>query len=359
MKRSSLFLVLLTLLISATITAEPVSEKAVTKRNQLILALRDIRPMVYNFPCDPLPECLPQDTAEKEKSPGQNIDRYQDVKRIYQEGLIYLFEDNFINSYSRFLDAQLRMDKLLEKISQQYIDRAESMLRASIEKKNPNDERDASVVDISIDYGPNSKLRRDFDIDREIPIDVRRYDPRTHHYAVNKYRIEKNMEKGYERLGLAKEVRMKALKLDQNLRPGEALSARDLSKRIDFYIASIKLAREAKLNAEFIFALKYPYDNYPIQNPTGKTEKVEGKPEAEIPSLHGVKMNWSKNPHAVLGKLNPIFDFRVPQEWHRDTVDARNRRFDDEVDVNLRFKYHGTEKPVEILEDKNNPEGGQ
>ena len=346
------FALILSLLAASYVKAESVGEKAYEKRNELILILRKLRPMVYNFPCEPLPECLPKDINEQRANPGVNVSKYRDIKRIYQEGLIYLFERNFINSYSRFLEAQARLDNLLEGLSQQYIDRTEIMIRESIERKNPNDPRDTSVVDISIDYGPNSKLRRDFDKDREIPTDVRRYDPRNYHYVENKYRIEANMKKGYEMLGLAKQARLDAVQIGRELPAGRTLSPRQLQKRIEGYLDSIELARKAKLNAEFIFALKYPYENYYMLNPTGKTEALDGE-QAEIPTIHGVQMNWSKNPYAFPKKLHPIFDLRVPEKWHRDTVDAREMRFDDEVDVNLRFRYHKEgQKPVEILKDE-------
>ena len=115
---------------------------------------------------------------------------------------------------------------------------------------------------------------------------------------------------------------------------------------------SIELARQAKLNAEFIFALKYPYKNYYMINPTGKTEKIDNE-NGEVPTIHGIKMNWAKNPYAFPKNLHPIFDLRVPQKWHRDLVDAREKRFDDEIDVHMRFRYHKDgEEPVEILEDE-------
>jgi hypothetical protein len=225
------------------------------------------------------------------------------------------------------------------------------MMRHSVEKLNPNDPNDMSVADISMDFGTNSKLRRDFKRDRSIQYDVRRYDPRNFHWAVNKYQIEKNMEKGYEHLGIARQAREKALKLDLHLPPAERTNQQIINRRIEIYLQVIDLCRKSKVNAEFIFALKYPYANYPLNNQFGKTEKIDDK-AGEIPSMHGVKMNWSQNPNVTPKNLHPIFDFRVPEEWHRDTVDARELRFDDELDSLMRFRYNKGKKPVEILEDK-------
>lgn len=335
---------------TTALEAQSVAEKATRQRDSLIISLRKLRPMVYNFPCDPMPECMPQNAEQRRTNPGKNVEMYRKAKRLYQEGLVYYFEKNFVNSYSRFLEAQQTMDKLLEAISQIYIDRAELMMRQSVEKLNPNDPNDMAVVDISMDFGQNSKLRRDFHKNRNIQYDVRRYDPRNYHWAVNKYQIEKNMEKGYEHLGLARQAREKALRLDAHLDADQRTTIDMVNRRIEIYRQVIELCRKAKINAEFIFALKYPYANYPLSNQFGKTEKIDDK-AGEIPSLHGVKMNWSQNPNIMPKNLHPIFDFRVPQEWHRDTVDAREMRFDDELDTQLRFRFHKGKKPVEILED--------
>jgi len=340
---------------ASTLQAESAGEKAVFHRNLLIEHLRKLRPMVYNFPCDPFPECLPSDPEERIKNPGIHVGLYRKAKRIYQEGIVYLYEKNYVNAYSRFLEAEAVIDKLLESLSQQYIDRAELMFREAIEKKNPNDPNDMSLVDISMDFGPNSKLRRDFDKAREIPLDPRRYDPRNFHWAINKYKIEQASQKGYEFLGLAKQARQKAVELEREANKTQKIAPDVLVKRIDLYMKSIEHTKQTKLNAEFVFALKYPYDNYSLFNQFGKTEKVDDKP-GEIPSLHGVKMNWSKNPYVYPKNLNPIFDFRTPEKWHVDTVDARNMRFDDEFDVMIKFRYYKNKKPpVEILEDKSPP----
>ncbi len=171
--------------------AESVAEKASQKRNELIRYLREIRTMTYNFPCDPYPDCMAaipqaQPGATAQKAVPERIKLFMDVKRIYQEGMVYLYEGNYVNSYSRLLDSQLRVEQILEGLSQLYLDRSEAFLRDAIEKKDPNDAADMSATDISIDYGPNSDKRRQFKKNREIPRDSRTYDPRETHYAYNK-----------------------------------------------------------------------------------------------------------------------------------------------------------------------------
>lgn len=354
-KKLSIFLGWCFIILTNSLYSEAASEKAVFHRNHIIKSLREIKPSVFNFPCDPFPECLPSDPNERIKNPGFHVGMYRKAKSLYQEGLVYLFEKNYVNAYSKFLESQSTIDKLLESLSQVYIDRAEMMFREAIEKKNPNEPNDMSLVDISMDFGPNSKARKDFARPREIPVDLRRYDPRNFHWSVNKYNIEQATQKGYEYLGLAKEARRKAIEIDKEASKTKVLSPELLVKRIELYIRSIEHSKQVKKNAEFVFALKYPYDNYPLHNQFGKTEKLEDR-EGEIPSLHGVKMNWSQNPYVLPKDLHPIFDFRVPEKWHVDTADARGLRFDDEFDVMIKFRYYKNKKPpVEIIEDKSPP----
>ncbi len=347
-------LLVIFLIISQKISGESVAEKATFHRNYIIATLRLVQTMAYNFPCDPYPECLPPDPEKKIKDPGLHVTLYRKAKRTYQEGIVYFYEKNYVNAYSKFLETQGVIDKLLEYLSQQYIDRAELMLREAIEKKNPNEPTDMSVVDISIDYGPNSKQRKYFAKPMEKPVDVRNYDPRNFHWATNKYFIEQSTQVGYENLEKSKRARKLAVSLQTEVSKTKDITPDMIVKRIDYYKQSIELSRQAKKNAEFIFALKYPYDNYPLHNPFGKTEKIDEK-QGEVPSLHGVKMNWSENPYVLPKNLHPIFDFRVPEKWHVDTVDLRGMRFDEEFDRMIKFRYIKGKKPTEILEDKSDP----
>ena len=134
--------------------AYSVAEKAQIKRIELVKYLRHVKPLVYNFPCTPFPDCYQIPEGGSKFQQGERVDLFKDIKRVYQEGTIYYFEGNYLNSYNRFLDAQVRVERLLEDLSQFYLDRTEQMLRDSVEKKNPNDPDDMSVVDIQVEYGP-------------------------------------------------------------------------------------------------------------------------------------------------------------------------------------------------------------
>lgn len=361
--------------------AESVAEKAAEKRNELIRYLREIRTMSYNFPCDPYPDCMaavPQ--SQPQAQPGapaapagqkalpERIKLFGDIKRIYQEGMVYLYEGNYVNSYSRLLDSQLRVEQLLEGLSQLYLDRTEAFLRDAIEKRDPNDPADMSATDISIDYGPNSDKRRDFKRNREIPRDLRAYDPREAHYAYNKYEIERNVAMGYKHLGLAREARRRALTVDSNLAPQQRIEPHHRKLRIEFYLDCIRMARLAKLNGEKIYQLKYPYDNYALISPFGKSEKIEGDNprQPSFPVIAGQERDWStdenttdankkadkSNPYIFPANMNPVFDLRVPEKYRRDASDARDQIYDDQIDINVNYRYNPARRTQASQQDK-------
>ncbi len=336
------------------VSARSVGEKAAAKRVEILTYLRLIRPMVINFPCEPFPRC--EETAVAAKETPARLKDYSEIKRVYQEGLIYLMEGNYLNSYLRFLDAQKRTEMLMEEMSQTYIDRAETMLRDAIEQKDPNSPRDVSLVDISIEYGPGSKLRRDFGYDRNPPIEGRRYDPRLTHYAWNKYRIEKNVEMGYHHLGLAKQARLKALLVDSHLPAHRGIEPEHREVRIDMYIKTVILARLAKFNAEMVFSLKYPHDNYGIDHMP--TTVADGYDKTKVATLESVKMEWINNPYYLPKERHPVFNLSIPEGYRRDSSDVRNYVHADEVNMRLKFKFL-KEPPAKILEGGEKGEKGE
>ncbi|MCB1319477.1 MAG: hypothetical protein KDK34_04465 [Leptospiraceae bacterium] len=348
--------------LSSPTEAFSVAEKAQAKRMELIGYMRALKPMVYNYPCDPFPACM-EDLANQEEGieAGERIKLFNEIQRVYQEGLIYFYEGNYINSYNRMLDCQSRVESLLEGLSQFYLDRTEMMMRDAIEVKNENDPDDMTVTDISVDYGPNSRKRMDFADDREAPTTSRRYDPKELRWARNKYRIERNMEQGYKVLGLARVARDRAIQVDKDLRAGQEISPDMRKDRIEYYLASIRLCRMAKFNAAFIYQLKYPYDNYALHNHNGTTEDGMFEP-VETPTIANVQMNWYDNPYLLPKNLHPVFDLRVPEQYRRDTADARDMIYEDELDIYVRLQYL-REKPESYQETNtgggnNNNQGG-
>ena len=331
--------------VGSGLQAGSVGEKAAAKRVEILTYLRLVRPMVLNFPCEPFPAC--EGTAVAAKESPARIKEYNEVKRVYQEGLIYLMEGSYLNSYLRFLDAQKRTEAMMEEISQTYLDRAEAMLRDSIEQKKPTDPSDVSLVDISIEYGPNSKLRRDFGYNRNPPGEGRRFNPRLTHYAWNKYRIEKNIEMGYHHLGLAKEARLKALLVDSHLPAHRSIEPGQRQGRIDYYFRTVILARLAKYNAEMVYILKYPHDNYGIDELP--TDVAEGADRTRVPALENVKMEWIKNPYYLPKHRDPVFNLSIPEGYRRDSSDARNLVHSDEVNMRIKFKFI-KDSPAKILE---------
>jgi hypothetical protein len=346
------------------ILSQPVSLKAYNKRVELITYLRQLEPIVKNYPGNDT-EGKPVTTmyAEEGKE-GHRIKRYDEIKRIYQEALQYYFESNFVASYRRFLEAQIAIEKLTEEISQLYVLRAEEMMKVAMERKNPNDPLDKTVVDISIEYGRNSNVLKEMKTDRESPFLRRMYEPKEFRYVINKYGIEKNVEMGYKFLGMAKTARIEALAVEKHLEKHQTMNPEKRKYRIDKYFGAISLCRDSKANASNIFKLKYPYDNYFLQRSDAKQESwldmednvVEGK----VVKLEGVTYNFDKNPYIKKDhRLQAAFDERIPAEFRLDYADTKSRVYEKDTDAQLFLKYDkprrdelGVPKRTEVKKDE-------
>ncbi|BDA80079.1 hypothetical protein LPTSP3_g30090 [Leptospira kobayashii] len=336
MKKSFLILIM-TLATQNFLFAEAVSNKSYKKRIELLTYLRELEPIVKNFRGED-PEGNPAALNAAEGKEGFRLKKYLEAKRIYQEGLQYYFEGNYVASYQRFLECQLGVEKMLEELSQLYILRAEEMMKVAMERKNANNPLDKALLDISIEYGKGSYFRSDvMDQPREAPFSRRMYDAKEVHYVYNKYSIEKNMELGYRHLGLAKEARINALKVERNLEKHQKLQPSHRKFRIENYFGSISLSRDSKANAINIYKLKYPYDNYFLSNSQAKSEPVRDEngaySEGQPVKVEGVTYDFSNNPYIRFDhRLQAMFDVRIPEEYRVDYADTRGRIY--EVDSN-------------------------
>ncbi len=324
--------------------AQAVSLKAYEKRVEIISYLRELEPMVRNFPGND-PEGKPVTTmyAEPGKE-GHRIKRYDEIKRIYQEALQYYYEGQYVPSYRRFLEAQIAVEKLTEELSQLYVIRAEEMLKTAMERKNPNNPLDKTLVDITIEYGKGTYARNVMAENREAPFSRRMYEPKEFHYVLNRYGIEKNIELGFKFLGEAKKARIDALRVEKHLEKHQHLDPRKRRYRIEHYFAAINLCRDAKSNAVNIFKLKYPYDNYYLQRPDARMESWRDIDNNEIPGevvqLEGITYDFTRNPYIKFdNRIQATFDIRIPEQYRLDWADSRGRVYEKDTDSQLFLRY--------------------
>ncbi|TGL24554.1 hypothetical protein EHQ46_05460 [Leptospira yanagawae] len=342
--KQSLLILMMSLVMQAPMFAESVSSKSYQKRIELLTYLRELEPIVKNFRGEDA-EGKPTELNAPEGKEGFRMKKYLEAKRIYQEGLQYHFEGNFSSAYQRFLECQLGIEKMTEELSQLYILRAEEMMKVAMERKNPNNPMDKALLDISIEYGKGSYFRQDvMDLPREAPYQRRMYDPKEAHYSYNKYDIEKNMELGYKHLGLAKEARANALKVERNLEKHQKLQPSHRKYRIELYFGAINLARDSKANAINIYKLKYPYDNYYLNNSLAKSEATKDESGATVEGqpvkIDGVTYDFTKNPYIKYdNRLQAMFDIRVPEDYRVDHADVRGRVYEYDSNNMVFMKY--------------------
>lgn len=345
----------------SSLFAEPIMSKAYQKRVELLGYLRILEPIVKNYrgnDKDGKPALLKAEAGKE----GERVRRYNEIKKLFQEGLTDYFEGDYSNSYRRFLEAQVDTEQLLEEISEFYIEGTAEILKAAVFVKDAKEYEDSSfdtkegnkkvgdslkdvdreLVDISVEYGRGSKNVGEFRENREAPYVARQYDAKEYHFATNKYAIEQNTEAGYKALGQAKKARIEALKIERNLERHQKLQPVHRKFRIEKYLDVIARCRDGREAAINLFKLKYPYDNYYLQKDDkttlGKIATNDSKGE-EVVLDKGKSMNFRLNPHVLPKNLNPVYDRRIPEKYRRDASDLLGKVYEEEVEEGVQLKF--------------------
>jgi hypothetical protein len=279
---------------------------------------------------------------------GDRVLKYDEVKRLYQEATQYYLEGNYPNAYRRYSEVQVAIEKILEELSQTYIIRTDDMLKAALEKRNPNDPNDKDLADIAIEYSNRSYNAREIYTPRETPSERRLYDPKEAHWLTNREQIHRNAAIGYQYLGAAKESRLHALGIEKQLEKHERLEPKHRKYRIEKYLQVISLCRSAKNNAVNLFQLKYPYDNYYLYNSAAKSEMDKDQNGAVLPGagetvkIEGVTYDFTQNPYVKKDEahIQAEFDTRVPAEYRVDHADLKNRYFGRDIERKVYLKFY-------------------
>jgi len=300
-------------LLAGGVYSESISVQAYELRLETIGAIRMLEPAIRNFGVPP------KDTkATTDKYWSTLESQYNIAQQAYTLGLSYYYEKNFLSAMTEFKRCQVELEKILERLSQSYIDRAREILVEATGAMHPNmDKKGVSVMEISVKLGPDSQRRKYFRVNRRAPVESRFYDPKDVHLARTMQAIELNLNNGYSSIADASEARNRAITIEHSLEPHQPLRVLHRSKRIYWYTAAIEHARQAKRNGLNIFILKYPYENIPHQ----QNLKADGK----------TAFNYDENAAYLPKKIHPVFDERVPEKYRRDSSDALGYIFEDEV----------------------------
>ncbi len=262
--------------LTGAVYSEAVSEKAKAKRIENLQYLVFLEVPVANFGSD-----------EQKKT-------YSDIKKEYAKGLSFFFEDDYYQAYLDFISVQKKLEKLFEELSLNYMTRTRELLQ------NANNR----IVDITIAYHRDSQKVRRFLKKRDVskkPPEPQIYDPQSYHFTYDKRAIVNNMDLGFAKLGNAKRVRQKAMDIEKYLENNKKLSPSMRKMRIEHYMAAIKLCREGKLNGVKVYQLIQRYKKYNVQK------------------------DYKDNYYAIEKRLNPVFDFSIPDQYKIDANDGFNR----------------------------------
>ena len=273
-----------------SLSAINVAEKAKYKRAEALEQLVYLEVPLKNF------------GAEKPELAQQ----YADVKQKYTVALSFFFEDNFVESYKLFLEVQNSIEKLYEQVSLFYIDRTNTVLQQAVKEATEIEmryNRKAPFATQTIGKKREAGVRIAQD-KKETQLEKRLYDPKDIHYLYDKKAIMDNIDVAYMQLGQAKVARQKALDLEKWLEKGKQMPATMKKSRIESYKGVIELCRHAKVNGIYVMQLNRIYDNYELQT------------------------KFKDNYFMKEKRLDPVFDFAIPDEFAKDASDSRNAMHD-------------------------------
>lgn len=273
-----------------SLSAINVAEKAKYKRAEALEQLVYLEVPLKNF------------GAEKPELAQQ----YADVKQKYTVALSFFFEDNFVESYKLFLEVQNSIEKLYEQVSLFYIDRTNTVLQQAVKEATEIEmryNRKAPFATQTIGKKREAGVRIAQD-KKETQLEKRLYDPKDIHYLYDKKAIMDNIDVAYMQLGQAKVARQKALDLEKWLEKGKQMPATMKKSRIESYKGVIELCRQAKVNGIYVMQLNRIYDNYELQT------------------------KFKDNYFMKEKRLDPVFDFAIPDEFAKDASDSRNAMHD-------------------------------
>lgn len=273
-----------------SLSAINVAEKAKYKRAEALEQLVYLEVPLKNF------------GAEKPELAQQ----YADVKQKYTVALSFFFEDNFVESYKLFLEVQNSIEKLYEQVSLFYIDRTNTVLQQAVKEATEIEmryNRKAPFATQTIGKKREAGVRIAQD-KKETQLEKRLYDPKDIHYLYDKKAIMDNIDIAYMQLGQAKVARQKALDLEKWLEKGKQMPATMKKSRIESYKGVIELCRQAKVNGIHVMQLNRIYDNYELQT------------------------KFKDNYFMKEKRLDPVFDFAIPDEFAKDASDSRNGMHD-------------------------------
>jgi hypothetical protein len=314
MRKTTVFLILLA---AAPLSyAENVAEKAKYKRAEALEQIVYLDVPLRNF------------GSEK----PELVKLYDEAKQKYSVALSFFFEDNFLESYKLFLEVQNSLEKLYEQVSLFYIDRTNLLLQQAVKEATEIEIRfnkKAPFATQAIGKSREAGVRIAAD-KKQTPLENRLYDPKDIHYLYDKKTMLDNIDYGYMLMGQAKVARQKAMDLEKWLEKGKPMPPTMKKERIDTYRAVIDLCRQAKVNGIMVMQLNRIYDNYELQ------------------------IKFKDNYYMKEKRLDPVFDFAIPDEYKKDANDSRNRIHDHEV----RIKLKG-EDPAKIAQEERRPLFGQ
>lgn len=227
---------------------------------------------------------------------------YNECKRLFDIATVSLFSRNFITAEIQFMEVKWRMIRLFKGLSYMYIKRTQEILLAAASR----------AIEIITEFGPQNDKMRLFYIAYDPQREILLYNPKEYHYVLAKTKMNSYLQEGFKILQRAKnrfgygyrflykdvkgniliEKRAKTDKLyyEEYLRNFESNLKKD-------WLVLINDTRQAKMYAFEIFRLLNKY------------------------RFNTILKKYLVDP----GKVDSLFDDRIPDQFQVDFVDSLRR----------------------------------
>ncbi|MCU0821779.1 MAG: hypothetical protein MUC95_04805 [Spirochaetes bacterium] len=211
----------------------------------------------------------------------ENKVEFDETKALFQGATEEFYAQNFISSYAKYFKVKENLISLLDKVAILYIDRSKEIL----------DSTSRQSFDLFIKYAKDNALAHYFTKPYNPVEDIKGYNPDEYHFFHDNETIESYLKNGYKNLEIAKKIYNDPDLL--LLKEKEKKTAQNLNFIINRNLEVILYCRMAKL---------YSLEIHKIM---------------KINRLGDILNKY----RLTAGKLDPICDDRIPEEYKVDASD--------------------------------------
>jgi hypothetical protein len=269
--RWNIMLLAVTLFFSNSAYSISVGERSTKDYYFTTKVIREIKPMVTNFKND------------------DNQTKIESITKMYEEASLNYFGNNYDGASEKFYNLKLELMKFMEELANLYINRADELLKATIE-----DNKSIEIfLELDRHHGYAAYFKKPFNPLTDVTPYDEKFTAKDYHYYYDASKLERYLKNAYYHLEKAKRI-MKEEDI-AFIKSRKKIKTEGIDYVINRYLDVIYLCRIAKESGIEIYRVK----NY---HSTGN-----------ILDKYQIRQD----------QMTPIFDDRIPEKFKVDAVDNR------------------------------------